>query len=247
MDLLDVARSCFRRWYVFVPLLLIVAWYSHSVYRSVAPVYYSQAVIGIAPPSDKVADAGPGIPVPRNGLLDVGGASLIANLTALGLQQPAVVDRVVSAGGVANYSSKMFPQAANFQPLPLIMVEITDADPAAATRTLDLLIEQAPATLRNLQQQAQVPAEQMVTPFVVSPPSAPAAAMPSRTRSTVAIFAAGAGLSVLITVLLDVLLTRRKSRAEQRRPTEVVGEPDPARSPIDSNGSNNAVVAAERG
>jgi hypothetical protein len=111
------------------------------------------------------------------------------------------------------------------------------------------VIAQAPVTLRALQQQAQVPADQMVTPFVVSPPNAPAAAMPSRTRSTVAIFAAGAGLSVLLTVLVDVLLTRfstrRKSRAEQRRATEPVG-PNPPHALIHSNEPDKAVITAER-
>ena len=46
----------------------------------------------------------------------------------------------------------------------------------------------------------------MVAPFVVAPPSAPVPGMPSRTRSTVAIFIVGAGLSVLLTVVADILL-----------------------------------------
>ncbi len=246
MDLLDVVRSCFRRWYVFLPLLLIVGWYSYSVYSAVKPVYYSQAVIGIAPPSSKINDAEPGVPVPRNGLLDVGGASLVANLTALGLQQPLVVDRVVAAGGLPSYSSKMFPQPANFQQLPLIMVEITDADPAAVTKTLGVVIEQTPVTLRSLQEQAQVPADQMVTPFVVSPPSAPASAMPSRTRSTVAIFAGGVAVTVLVTVLVDVFLTRRKARPERQPANEVVVEPNPPQEPKNSEPLNGALSSAER-
>ena len=73
------------------------------------------------------------------------------------------------------------------------MIEATNADPAAVTKTLELVLQQAEITLRTLQQQAQVPDDQMVAPFVVSPPSAPAAGMPTRTRSTIAIFVAGAG------------------------------------------------------
>ena len=80
MDLFDVVRSCARRWYVFLPLLLIVAWYSYSVYSSVKPVYYSNTVIGIVPPSTRVDNVPAGVPIPRNGLLDVGGASLIAKM-----------------------------------------------------------------------------------------------------------------------------------------------------------------------
>jgi hypothetical protein len=93
---------------------------------------------------------------------------------------------------------------------------------AAATKTLELFIAQSEVTLRNLQQQAHVPEDQMVATFVVSPPSAPAAGMSARTRSAIAIFAAGFGLAVVVTVLIDVLLSRR------RRRIEVVAQAKPA-------------------
>ena len=213
-----MARSCLRRWYVFLPLLLIATWFSYSVYSSVKPVYYSQAVIGISPPSTRVANPASGVEVPRNGLLDIGGAPLIANMVSTMLLDSSVVDRVVAAGGVPDYNSRMFPGPANMGQLPLIMIEATTADPAAAHKTLELVIAQAEPAFISLQQQGRVPEEQMVAPFVVSPPSAPTAGMPARTRSTVAIFVVGAGLSVLLTVVVDVLLSRRKSRARQRGP-----------------------------
>lgn len=181
MDLFDVVRSCFRRWYVFVPLLAIVTWLSYSTYNSVQPVYYSNAVIGLAAPSSRIDNAVQGVPVPRNGLLDVGGASLIANMTALGLKEPAVVDKVVASGGIPDYDARMFPSPANMQQLPLVMIEATDADEEAVSITMQLVTAQAEETLRNLQQQAQVPDAQMVRPFMVSPPSTPAAGMPART------------------------------------------------------------------
>lgn len=227
MDLFDVARSCIRRWYVFLPLLAIVAGYSHSIYNSAKPVYYSQAVIGLAPPSDKIYDYEPGVPQARNGLLDIGGAQLVANLTAMGLKQPAVVDRVVAAGGLSSYESHMFPVPGNMQQMPLIMLEITDPNQGEVSKTLELVIGQAEVTLRTLQREAQVPDGEMVSPFVVAPPTAPAAAMPSRMRSTIATFAAGAGLSILLTVLFDIFMNRRKARAEQRRLENVEAGADP--------------------
>jgi hypothetical protein len=213
VDLFDVVRSCFRRWYVLLPLLAITIWYSHQAYTAVKPVYYSQAVIGLAPPSfrlDQAATAGQ--PVPRNGLLDVGGAPLLANMSALGLRQPAVVNRVVAAGGLPDYTAKLFPVSATSPPIPLVMIEETAPDPAPATKTLQLVTNEMTASLETIQQQARVPADMMVESFVVSPPSEPIAAMPTRTRSTMSIFVAGLGLSVLVTVLVDVLLVRRRNR-----------------------------------
>jgi hypothetical protein len=217
VDLFDVARSCFRRWYVVLPLMLITTWFAYNAYTSVKPVYYSNAVIGLAPPSSRLDQSELGVPVPRNGLLDVGGAPLIAQMGAIGLSDPSVVQRVVAAGGQPNYISKLFPVPATSPPLPLIMIEATENQSADAIKTVEAVIAQADSTMRNLQAQAGVPDGQMVQTFMVSPPSQPAAGTPSRTRSTISIFLAGAGLSVLIGTVIDVVLMRRKPRAQKHR------------------------------
>jgi hypothetical protein len=246
VDLFDVARACARRWWVFLPLLLIVGWFSYDVYNSVKPVYYGNAVIGLTPPSTKIYNAPQGVSLPRNGLLEIGGADLIANMAAVGLREPSAVDRVVKGGGIPDYVSKMFPVPTGTSPLPIVMVEATNADPAAVTRTLELVITQADVTLRALQRQAQIPEDQMVTPFVVSPPSAPAAGMPARTRSTIAIFVAGAGFVVLVSVVVDALLVRRKARRVRGlASSEDVEEPKSAHLPTNSDEPNQATTAPE--
>jgi hypothetical protein len=221
VDLFDVVRSCIRRWYVVLPLLLIVTWYSHNVYNSVKPVYYSNATIGIAPPNAQVAFGEPGVAIPRNGLLDLAGGDLIPNLLMLGLRDPSVEGQVVAAGGKADYSARMFPVAAGSPELPLIMIDATDPDPAVASKTVQLVAAQADPVLRTLQQQAGVPDDQMVKPLVAAPASPPVAAMPTRTRSTIAIFAAGVGIAILVGLVVDVLLMRWKAHRQKRRPTRV--------------------------
>jgi hypothetical protein len=230
VDLFDVVRSCFRRWYVMLPLLLVTVWYSYQAYVSVKPVYYSQAVVGLAPPSFRIDQAAAGQPVARNGLLDVGGASLLANMTALGVRQPAVVERVVAAGGRPDFTAKMFPVPPTASPIPLIMIEQTAPTPDAAKKTLQLVIGEVTASLKSLQQNADVPPETMVATFVVAPPSEPVAAVPSRTRATASIFVAGLGLSVVVTVLVDVLLGRRRKKSVDAAPQTPSGRP-PSRTP----------------
>jgi hypothetical protein len=221
VDLFDVVRSCIRRWYVVLPLLLVVAWFSHEKYTHVKPVYYSQALIGIAPPSTRVDTAPEGTPIPRNGLLDVGGASLVANLTALGLRDPSVVAQVVAAGGKPDYNTRMYPVPATMPELPLVMIEASEPDPIATSKTVEVVLAQADSMLRTMQQQAYVPDSEMAKSFVVNPPSVPAAGMPTRTRSTISVFVAGAGLAILAGVVVDVLLTRWKAHRQKRRQTRV--------------------------
>ncbi|WP_143069419.1 hypothetical protein [Rhodococcus maanshanensis] len=229
-----------------LPLLLITTWFSYHTYSSTKPVYYSSAVIGLAPPSLRIDTASPDSGgVRRNGLLDVGGASLIANMTAVGLKESSVVSRVVAAGGLPDYKSEMFPTPAATPQLPLIMVEVMAPDPAAATKTLELVSSQADVTMRTLQQQARVPDDQMVAPFLVQPPTAPVAAMPSRTRSTIAIFAAGVGLSILFTVVLDIMLTRRKERTATNRQAGEAAGPSPDHPPSEPAGRGDGAPVTE--
>lgn len=231
MDLFDVVRSCIRRWYIVLPLLLIAAWFGHHVYASVKPVYYSNAVVGIAPPNSQVVVADPGVAVARNGLLDAGGASLITNMATLGLSDSAVRAQVVAAGGKADYTARMFPVPGGMPELPLIMVEATEADPIATSKTVESVVAQADSTLRTLQQQAMVPEDQMVRALVVSPPSVPLPGMPSRTRSTISVFVALAGLAILAGLMADLLLTRwaerrRKPQRTADRSTDGAGAAD---------------------
>ena len=246
MDLFDVVRACFRRWYVVLPLLLVAGWYSYDVYSSAKPVYYANTVLGLAPPPFRLDQATPGQPVPRNALLDVGGATLVASLTAFGLQEPEVANRVVAAGGVG-YVARPFPTPPPNPQLPLVFIEASSPDPAQVTRTLDAVTVQADPTLRTMQERAGVPPEQMVKPFIVSAPGTPKGSMPSRTRSTIAIFVAGAGLSVLFTVAVDVLLTRWKSRLLARgQAAAAAAGPDPVAPPsevVQTNGDGVAPVA----
>ncbi len=232
MDSFNLKRSCVRRWYVIVPLLLMAAWYSQHFYGTVQPVYSAKTVIGLTPPSLEVSRYAPGTVIPRNGLLDVGGARLIANQVALGLREASVSDRVVAAGGAPWYVANLLRAEPNEQ-LPIIVIESTANKPTEVTTTLDLLVAQSAVTVRTLQQQAHIPEDQMVTPFVVSPPRTPSAGYPTRMRSASLRFLAGVGVSILLTVLVDVLLTRRKSRAQQRKQAlvEAATGPNPTHSP----------------
>ncbi len=226
MDLFDVAKAVFRRWYVVVPLILVAAWYSNDMYHSVKPVYYSNAVLSIAPPSFRVDQNLDGTPVPRNGLIDIGGATLITNLTALGLKDPVVVGKVLQGGGQPDYGARVFPVPPNSPELPLVMIEATESTPDSAAKTVQLVVAEANSTIYNLQQQAAVPEDQMVKVFVASPPSAPIAGIPSRTRATLAVLAGGIGLALLIGVLADIFINRLKRRWQKRpkQPAEPVRE-----------------------
>lgn len=217
MDLFDVVRSCFRRWYVMLPLLLATGWFAHNTYVSVKPIYYSSAVIGLAPANSQIQYAPAGGQVPRNGLLDAGGVSLMANMAVLRMRDPVVIGQVVAAGGRSDYGAKMFPGPASAPQLPLIMIEMGSPTPESTTKTLQLAASQADPVLRAIQQESGVPDELMVRAISVSPPSQPVVATPSRTKATITIVIAGVLLAVLVTVIIDVISQRWSARRSPRK------------------------------
>jgi hypothetical protein len=221
VDLFDVAGACIRRWFVFLPLLVVALWFSNQQYAAVKPVYYSSAVVGFAPaPSRAELPIADGL-IPRNGLLDVGGAPLIANMTAIGLSDPSVRSQVTTDGGVPDYTAKIFAKPEAAGEIPLVLVEATEQDPTLALLTVQQVVTQANPLLQRLQQAANVPPDQMVTAFLVSPPSTPTAGMPSRIRYSVGVGLAGICVAVLAAVLADMLVkwwrARRRSKQVSMR------------------------------
>ncbi|MGB3673027.1 MAG: hypothetical protein WA988_01140, partial [Candidatus Nanopelagicales bacterium] len=63
-----------------------------------------------------------------------------------------------------------------------------------------------------LQKQANVPDSELANSFVVSPPRVPLAGTPSRIRSTLTIFCAGAGIAVVLAVVVDLITVRIRAR-----------------------------------
>jgi hypothetical protein len=221
MDLLDVVRSCIRRWYIVIPLLAVTAWISYSQYTSVKPVYYANAVVGLAPSNEQVQYTADGSPIPRNGLLDVGGAELVMNLVVLGFDDPAVKARVVAGGGMSNFTVRMFPGPSSSQQsqqgqLPLIMVEATEFDPTSVAKTVDLAASEANSVLIAVQQQAGVPDRQMAKAIQASQPQA-VMGTPSRRKSLAVTLVFGVGLAILAGVAVDALVNRLQKWRRQRR------------------------------
>lgn len=215
MDLFDIIRACVRRWYVVLPILLITCWLAYGKYNDVEPVYYSNAVVGIAPTNQTIQYAGEGTPIPRNGLLDVGGPALITNMTVLALGDPIVKSKVVEGGGVPNYIVRMFPTpltgAGAGAQLPLIMIEATEPQAAMATRTVELVSAQVDSVMQQLQRQAGVSDAQIVRALAISPPST-VAGMPSRSKSLIYIVGVGFAISVFLGLLVDLVVTRVSAR-----------------------------------
>jgi hypothetical protein len=248
VDLFDVVRACARRWYVFLPLLLLTTWFTYTTYSGVKPVYYTQGVVGLSP--QNVRNYGQPGPLPVNGLMESGGPSLIANMSLFGFRDPEVVQRGIASGGTPDYQVKMFPGPGNAPPLPLITIETTQPDSDKAAKTPESVMAQADEVVKNVQRQAGVPDSQLVGTIVVSRPGRPMEGTPSRVRATASVFAGGLGLTILASVIADVLMSRGKRRqwpaASQQFDEPVMDMPHHEMTPSERIIDDSATVASNR-
>jgi hypothetical protein len=200
--------------------LAVTAWHAYGFYSSVKPVYYASAVVGISGSNFQETQFNTGgQPIPRNGLLDIGGAGLIMNMAVLGFDDPAIRSRVVAGGGEGNFTVRMFPvppSAAVQAALPLIMIEATEPDASSAIRTVELAAAQADVILTQIQRQAGVADSQMVRAVTASSPKA-LAGMPPRNKSTILQLLLGTGLAILAAVAVDALINQLQRWRRERR------------------------------
>ncbi|MGV9712246.1 hypothetical protein ACWDTI_16475 [Gordonia sp. NPDC003424] len=213
MDLFDAARACRRRWYVVVPLLLVTIVATGIAYLSATTVYQATAVVGVSP-SPITGSEG-------NGILNNGGTQLLANLTNLGLQEPDVVHRIVTESGAKSFKCEVY--AVPGGQLPLVSMTSTADDPQTAIRTLDIATKEATTVLDRVQADAQIPETAFAVVYGVSAQEKATALTPGRSRLTAGLLAVGFFFSVVITILFDVAMMRRKRQNEATHGTDDVG------------------------
>lgn len=215
MDVRKLLQSCIRRWYVVLPILAVTGWLAQSYYSSLRPAYYSSTILGGAP--EQAVDFGPG-GASRNGLLEIGGATLIMNMAVLGYDDPSVKGQVVAQGGMGDFRVRMFPSTTSgsgTQPqLPLIMIEAEGSDRALTSKTVELAAAQADQVLQSIQSQAAVPNSAMVRSVIVSKP-ATIGSKPPGTKGVLVIVLAGIGLAILGAFGVDKLTQRFPRRSDE--------------------------------
>jgi len=185
---------------------------------AVKPVYYANAAVAATASSQQAPFKVDGSPSPRNGLLEIGGATFVMNLAVLGFDDPEIKARVVASGGKGNFTIRMFPtpaSAAVQTALPLVMIEATEPDPDSATKTVELAASQVDPVLVQIQRSAGVPESQYLRAIKASSPKA-VAGIPKRNKTLAVTLMAGAAAAVSAALLVDFSANRWKGRRRER-------------------------------
>lgn len=205
MDVFTLARACVRRWYVFVPLLVITAVVSLVQARGIKPLYGRSAVVVLLP-SNSVPKVDPSAR-----------AQPINPLTSVGVAQSALITRLSSGNAavrIANATNGTggYGLAGQKGGGGQITVAALGSTPAIASGTLAAVLRQARTQLRDLQAAVRAPSGSYFKIYLLNRDVDVSKSYPQRSRNIVLIALAGVLLSILLTQLADYLFGVRTAR-----------------------------------
>lgn len=210
MDLFDLTRIAFRRWYFVLPAIALVVAGALSVRSSVEVTYRSTGSILLFAP--RVSDSSLNRLLGFNSLIVPAG--VVAQVVSLGDTR----ERLVAQGASEKYEVGLDP----VNPAPLVFVT-AEGGLEQAPLTITLVLAEVSAELQRRQEALGAPPETWITAEVVAPPQAPVVQTGSQTRSFIGVLVLGLGVTAGLTVGLDALLHRRKLRRSAKKRRLAVG------------------------
>lgn len=201
----DVLTSCLRRWYFVVVGLLLTGVGSYFIFGMVSPTYEANASMTLIPP--KVA-----VTVGDNPYLYLGGLE-----QALGVLQVKVASPEISGPLLEKYSdSKLAVAPDSTTTGPILTVTVTADSPDAAMALLNGGEALVPQTLKALQVEQKVPASSMISVLQLSADKEPTKIAKKQLQMTVMAGVGGLAATLLLTGLLDRLMSRKRVRRPDR-------------------------------
>lgn len=224
MDTLDVLRICVKRWFVFLPILLLAYYSSQSLSTDRRPVYSATGSFAVIYHARSALKPGQADPRQLNPLA-AGGGSLLKQALLTDLRSPGTQSALASPGvtgtspsGVADGSLFSVTSTATSATVGIVTY---GPNQAAVAGTVDRVLAASSTKARQMQDRAGAPAAGRLDTFVTLPTQTTVLAPPSKLKLVIAVLAAGviagAGLSLLFDRLLVKWRRRRATTVGPRR------------------------------
>ena len=201
MYLPDLLVGLRRRWWAVVLGLLATGLLVAAAAQSVPVQRVSNASVLVLPPNSTVGTGG-------NPYLALGGLAPAADVLATSLNNGTLHESLAPAAGTSTFVvSRDFNSSG-----PMLLVEVTDPDPATSLALLDKVLAQMPATFTDLQSRVNVPNDSRLTLSVITRDDVAQASAKSQVRAILMAGVAGLTATVFGVKLLDAALIRRRDR-----------------------------------
>lgn len=217
MDLWDLTKLLFRRWYFALPLLILSLGAVVAASQTVKPDYDAQGQLQMIPPVGGVSNG------PHNPWIDLGYTAL-GQAAVIRVSTDAQVHTDLIGAGLSDSFTVNLEYGTTY-----ITTDAIGSSPAQATATVQRILQILDTEVRNQQKKFGVLPSDSVTTVVLNPGDK-VTEVTSKVKRVI-IVAAGIGLlvSTAMTIALDAIL-RRRSRRRSDGAAAAVMDPEPTRS-----------------
>jgi uncharacterized protein involved in exopolysaccharide biosynthesis len=199
MDLWDLTRLLFRRWYIALPILLTSVLIAAFAGKSVAPDYRATGNIQIIPSRGTVTATSNR---PKNPWLDLG-FNALGNAAILKVTDKETLETLKKEGYSDSITVLLNERS------PLLSIEATADSPARATATVREVIKLLGTEIENQQKQFNVASEDMITTLTLNDGADVETVTSKVKRVLIVIAGMGLLLTAAGTIGIDALLRRR--------------------------------------
>lgn len=207
MDVSTVVRACLRCWYVVAVVLAGTAYLASGFYQQAQPEYSVSASVLVVPSSGLQAVRAPDSPTGGSSTNPFGsgnGSSTLANALSQSLGSIRVQTAVVPPG--AGLAATWDTEASSAVALRTVGLTAAEAETAMTT-----VLSGLDQVLADVQTRAGATPDQLYVTSVLAEPDFPQETFPDRLRTVVATMLAGTVFAVVLAVLLDGVLARRRT------------------------------------
>ncbi len=201
MDLWDLTRLLFRRWYLAVPMLVVTLAAVGFTAATVKPDYSATGYVQLIPPtvSPDAAERSGRTPNPWAQL----GVDALGRAAIIKVQDPTVVEQLVRSGYSESFTIGQDGGS------PVLTVEAIGRTPEQASATVRQVIVQLTDAMATEQANYRVASQDAITAIVLNDGSHAEAVTSKPKRALIAVSAVGLLLTAALTIGVDALLRRR--------------------------------------
>src|SRR6266540_1154950 len=161
MDLWDLTRLLFRRWYIALPILLTSVLIAAFAGKSVAPDYRATGNIVFIPPRGTQSTTTTTTTRPKNPWLDLG-FNALGNAAILKVVDKKTLESLKSAGLSDSITVLMNERS------PMLSIEATADTPDRATKTVRQVIKLLANEIETQQKQFNVTSDDLITTLTLN-------------------------------------------------------------------------------
>jgi hypothetical protein len=224
MDLLDLLKLMFRRWYVAAPIVALTVGAALALGASIQPEYKTSAAVLLVPPTVSVPAPAPNAPPqPGNPWLRVGEGAM-AQAVQISVSAHDARTKIVAAGGDSGYEVSVINRSS------ILTMDITAGTRASALATVTELTKLVKDVVASKQAEYRPRAGEQITTEVLDPGENITPSRSNVLRAQIVVGVIGLLLAAALTVLFDAIArrgsaSRQGSRRRARPPVIWDGAP----------------------